>query len=78
MFGDERDDAESDCDDLEDLIAEITRQNPNFPRLLEEARRERMAMIARGEDPNDSPQDGEKEDEGQETSKVAPAAPRPS
>ncbi len=77
---DDGDDGDDERDDLDELIAEITKQNPNFPALLAEALRERMAMIARGEDPNDIPWDDE-EDEAQETSQetsaAQPTAPRP-
>jgi hypothetical protein len=78
LFDDEidhiEDDIDSDHDDLDDLIAEITKENPNFPAMLEAALQERLAMIARGEDPNDIPWDDE-EAEGHEASTAQPATP---
>ena len=65
---------DSDHDDLDDLIAEITKENPNFPALLAEALQERLAIIARGEDPNDIPWDDE-EGEAQEASAAHPVTP---
>ncbi len=65
---------DSDHDDLDDLIAEITKENPNFPSLLAEALQERLAIIARGEDPNDIPWDDE-EGEAQEASAAHPVTP---
>jgi hypothetical protein len=43
-----QDDDEDKRDDLDELIAEITKQNPDFPALLEKARKERIAVRARG------------------------------
>lgn len=71
------DDGDEERDDLDDLIAEITKQNPDFPALLEQAKRERLAMIARGEDPNDVPWDDDEEDEAQEQGQRPGSEPSP-
>lgn len=57
LASDEIDDCDDERDDLDEVIAEITQQNPHFPTLLEQAKQERLAAIARGEDPNDMPWD---------------------
>jgi hypothetical protein len=41
---------------LDELIAERTKNNPEFPKLIEAAAQRRQAARARGEDPNDFPQ----------------------
>ena len=38
---------------LDEIIAERTKQNPDFPRLVEAALQRRKAMRAQGKDPND-------------------------
>lgn len=58
-------------DDLEAFIAECTRENPDFPALLEEAWQRRMAMVARGEDPNGLPDPHGDEESTDETPQVA-------
>ena len=42
-------------DFLEELIAESTKRDPEFPKLVEEALQRRREARARGEDPNDLP-----------------------
>ncbi|WIG58771.1 MAG: hypothetical protein OJF49_001517 [Ktedonobacterales bacterium] len=54
--------------DLDDLIAEITAKNPEFPAMVEAALQRRQAARARGEDPNQFAQPDEEEQE-------QPAAP---
>ena len=49
-------------DFLEELIAESTRQNPDFPKLFEDAMQRRSDARARGEDPNAEPEDDETEE----------------
>lgn len=44
---------EQDEDFLDEIIAERTKRNPDFPRLVAEEMQRRKAMRARGEDPND-------------------------
>ena len=51
-------------DDLEGLIAEIAQNDPGFPALVEAAFQRRLAMRARGEDPNDENDDEEPAQEG--------------
>ena len=60
-------------DFLEELIADSTRQNPEFPKLLEAAMQRRREARARGEDPNAEPE----EDEANEADRIQehPAAP---
>ena len=60
-------------DFLEELIAESTRQNPDFPKLFEDAMQRRRDARARGEDPNAEPE----EDEANEADKAQeqPTAP---
>lgn len=40
-------------DDLEEFIVECSKEDPNFPAMVEAALRRRQMMRARGEDPND-------------------------
>ena len=40
-------------DDLEDFIAECAKSDPELPALVEAALQRRLAMRARGEDPNE-------------------------
>ena len=42
-------------DFLDEIIAERTKRNPDFPRLVEEALLRRRAARAGGEDPNAAP-----------------------
>ncbi|HEU5348569.1 MAG TPA: hypothetical protein VFU63_08140 [Ktedonobacterales bacterium] len=58
-------------DFLEELIAESTKQYPDFPKLLEAAAQRRRTARARGEDPNAEPEENEA-DETQEQ----PATPQ--
>ncbi len=44
-------------DFLEELIAESTRQNPDFPKLFGDAMQRRRHARARGEGPNAEPED---------------------
>ncbi len=74
---DQLDDDDDEHDDLDELIAEITKQTPDFPALLEKARQERIAARARGEDPNDIPWDDDEEVE-QGAASPPPAAPQQS
>ena len=60
-------------DFLDELIAESTKQDPEFPKLMEAAAQRRREARARGEDPNDVPQ---AEDEAPEQS-AAPHSPVP-
>jgi hypothetical protein len=46
-------------DFLEELIAESTRQDPEFPKLMEAAAQRRREARARGEDPNAEPEEDE-------------------
>ena len=46
-------------DFLEELIAESTRRNPEFPKLMEAAAQRRRDARARGEDPNAEPEEDE-------------------
>ena len=50
---DTRDDDERD--DLDDFIAEIAKDHPEFPAMVEAALQRRREARARGEDPNDLP-----------------------
>jgi hypothetical protein len=54
-------------DDLDDLIAEIAQEHPEFPAMVEAALRERQAARVRGEDPTNTPQ-------GEEDTQEQPAA----
>ena len=56
----------SDTDDLEEFIAECTKEDPDFPTMVEAALQRRQAARARGEDPNDVPL-AEEAEEGQPT-----------
>jgi hypothetical protein len=60
-------------DDLEVFIAECMKENPDFPALLEEAGQRRIAMVARGEDPNGPPDMNRSEESQDET----PQSPSP-
>jgi len=72
-FNHDLDDIDDDeRDDLDDLIAEIAKEHPEFPAMVEAGVRERLAAIARGEDPNDIPWD----DEEEETATPRPTAPQ--
>jgi len=51
-------------DDLDDLIAEIAKEHPEFPAMVEAAVQRRREARARGEDPNDLPPT---EEAGEET-----------
>ena len=46
-------------DFLEELIAESTKLNPDFPKLMEAAAQRRRQARARGEDPNAEPEEDE-------------------
>ena len=65
--------AEDDVDDLDAFIAECTKRNPDFPKLMEAAAQRRREARARGEDPNAEPEDADDEAEEQST---APHATR--
>jgi len=43
----------NEVDDLTDFIAECAQDDPDFPALVEAALQRRLAMRARGEDPNE-------------------------
>lgn len=58
-------------DFLEELIAESTKQDPDFPKLLKAAEQRRREARARGEDPNAEPEEDDAED-----SKKRPATPQ--
>jgi septal ring factor EnvC (AmiA/AmiB activator) len=57
-------------DFLEELIAESTKLNPDFPKLMEVAAQRRQAARARGEDPNAEPEEDEAD-----TTEEQPTAP---
>ncbi len=44
-------------DFLEELIAESTKLNPDFPKMMEAAAQRRREARARGEDPNAEPEE---------------------
>ena len=54
---------DDDEDFLEELIAESTKRDPDFPKLMEAAAQRRQEARARGEDPNDTPQAAEETEE---------------
>ena len=64
---------EDERDDLDDFIAEIAKDHPEFPAMVEAALQRRREARARGEDPNAEPE----EDEANEADKTQeqPAAP---
>ena len=55
----ERQSMSDEEDFLEELIAESTRRNPEFPQLMEAAAQRRREARARGEDPNAEPEEDE-------------------
>lgn len=48
---------DNDRDDLEEFIAECTRENPGFPAMVDAALQRRRAAQARDEDPNKTADD---------------------
>jgi hypothetical protein len=59
--------------DLDDLIAEIAQQHPEFPAMVEAALQERRTLRERGIDPNDMPPSNGLEQ--QETAAPMPTGP---
>lgn len=57
-------------DDLEEFIADCSKEDPNFPAMVEAALQRRQAMRAQGEDPNEAAPTEKEADE-------QPAAPNP-
>jgi len=62
-------------DDLDDYIAECAKNDPEIPALIEAALQRRREMRARGEDPNDDPDDRMEQAQSDEMKTSQPTSP---